>query len=179
MANLRIQLEPDDLSWDRFASALRSEADGRALRRDLARSWRVVGEEGAEAARRSIRHASMGRSRHAVSLREAIADGVAVHVSTAQVRPGVTIAWHRRGMKKAVRGKFGGADSILWRAGVLLNNGTRWGHPVFGRGYVVTGVPGARGWFHAPLRRRMPAMEEAVRQAYRDVVDRIRARSEH
>lgn len=176
MAAFEVRIEPDDMSWDRFATALRSEADGVALRRGLARSWRAIGEEGAEAARQSIRHAPMGRSSHAVPLREAIADGVKVHVSTAKRRPGVTIAWHRSGMKKAIRGK-GGERSILWRAGALLNSGARWGHPVYGRGYVVTGVPGARGWFHAPLRKRMPLMEQAVRQAYREAVDRIEKRS--
>lgn len=186
---MNVDIEPDEGTFRRLERALMNAADGREFFRDLERSWRAAASVAANDARRSARMISAPRSRHEVSLRSAIASGVRVHVSTGIQRRGirskvtgdasVAIAWHRSSMKKAARGKHKRyPQSILWRAGSLLNKGKRWSHPVFGlQPEVVTGVPQAKGWFDDSIEPHMPGMVLAIRQSYEELADRIETRS--
>lgn len=183
-----VEIEPDEASFRRLTMALRDAADGREFMRDLEREWRAAAAIPANDARRSARMISAPRSRHSVSLRAAIASGVKVHTYMGlrgkgrRVRAGgdaeVAIKLHRSSMKRAVRGKEGRPQSILWRAGWLLNRGRRWSHPVFGKPpNVITGIPQAKGWFDDSIRPHLPGMLVAVRQAYANMLDRIERRS--
>ena len=188
-----IQIKPDRISWGSLERALKTESRGIGLAADLERTWRAAATVAAADAKRSARMIAAPRSRHAVSLRSAIAAGVGVDTNlgagivkrsiggTKKSKQGfasVAIVWHRSAMKRAVRGKFARPESILWRAGWLLNKGRRWSHPVFGLGpNVVTGSPQAKGWFDDPIEPHLPGFALAVRQAYDDLVDRIERRS--
>lgn len=183
-----IEIAPDKPSFRSLERALRDAADGREMLGDLERAWRAAANVAANDARRSARMIAAPRSRHSVSLRAAIASGVKVHTSMGVQRKGrkvvgsgdasVAIAWHRSSMKRAVRGREGRPQSILWRAGWLLNNGRVWSHPVFGLGpNVRTGVPQAKGWFDDSIEPHLPGMVAAARQAYEEMVDRIERQS--
>lgn len=183
-----VTVEPDEASFRRVTLALLDAADGRELMRDLERQWRAAANVAANDARRSARAIAAPRSHHEVSLRAAIAKGVAVHTYMGlrgkgrKVRAGgdaeVAIKYHRSPMAAATRGKEKRPQSILWRAGWLLNRGRLWSHPVFGREpEVVTGVPQAKGWFDDSIAPHIPGLVAAVRDAYADMVDRIERRS--
>lgn len=184
MSTLHVKIEPDELSWKSLTRALRSESDGQELRRDLAKLWRAPAAAAATAAKAAIRGAPAQASTHAVSLRAAIAKGVRAHVYTGAGNPargkfpGVAVKWHRSPMGAARRGKRQSDESILWRAGQLLNRGRVWQHPVFGHGpNVTTGVLGAKGWFDRSVDPYKPAMAGAVRLGYDLMVARISRKS--
>lgn len=187
-----IEIEPDKTSWSTLRRALKDAADGREFLRDLEVSWRAAATVAANDARRSARMIPAPRSRHSVSLRAAIASGVKVETSMGVKKvgrgrragialagnPSVAIVWKRSGMAGATRGKEGRRQSILWRAGWLLNKGRVWKHPTFGLApNVVTGVPQAKGWFDDSIEPHLPGMTLAVRQAYNQMADRIERRS--
>lgn len=188
-----VSIEPDKRSWNALERALRDAADGREMLRDLEKSWRAAGNIAAADARRSARMIPAPRSKHTVSLRSAIAKGVGVDtdMGTGRVHRGggvykdskrslasVAIVWRRSPMAKARRGKYKRAQSILWRAGSLLNKGKLWTHPVFGLSpNVTTGVPQAKGWFDDAIEPHKPGLVAAVHQAYKEMVDKIERRS--
>lgn len=185
---MNVDIEPDHASFRRVERAFRDAADGRELLRDLEKSWRAAASVAANDARRSARMIAAPRSGHAVSLRSAIASGVKVHTYMGAKAKGrrvvgggdaeVAVKWHRSSMAKATRGRFRRPQSILWRAGWLLNRGKRWSHPVFGLGpNVVTGIPQAKGWFDDSIEPHLPGLFVAVRQSYAEMVDRIERRS--
>lgn len=183
-----VSIEPDQPSWRQLKRALLDAADGREFLRDLQRSWRVAAGVAASDARRSARAIAAARSRHEVSLRSAIAKGVQAHTYMGIRGKGrrmrlagdaeVAIKWHRSPMGMATRGKYKRRESILWRAGWLLNRGRRWSHPVFGSGpNVVTGVPQAKGWFDDSIAPHLPGLIAVVRQSYAELADRIERQS--
>jgi hypothetical protein len=186
---VEVQITPDRLSWDSLERALKAESRGFEFLAGLEKDWRAAGSIAAADARRSARSIAAGRSQHAVSLRSAIAAGVQVHtymgarakgksVAGGRTDAEVAIAWHRRSMARAVRGVHGRPQSILWRAGWLLNKGRRWSHPVFGlRPNVVTGVPQGKGWFDDSLEPHLPGLALVVRDSYEEMIRRINARS--
>jgi hypothetical protein len=60
-----------------------------------------------------------------------------------------------------------------------LNDNGRFRHPVFGReSFVDQSVPGARGWFHDPMRAGAPAVrkdiEAAMDSVARQLAERVR-----
>jgi hypothetical protein len=189
MGAVELNIEPDKASWHSLERALRDAADGRELLNDLERSWRAAATIAANDAKRSARMISAPRSRHAVSLRSAIASGVGVDtdMGAGKVNRGggvskpskstlasVAITWRRSGMKKARRGRKKRAESILWRAGWLANKGhPGWSHPVFGLGPNVTTNLAGKGWFDDSIEPHKPGFVLAVRQAYGELVDAI------
>lgn len=183
-----VEIRPDRPSWNSLERALKDASDGREFIADLEKTWRAAANIAAADARRSARMIPAPRSRHSVSLRAAIASGVKVHTYMGAKAKGrkvvgggdaeVAIKYHRSSMKKAVRGRHGRPQSILWRAGWLLNKGRQWTHPTFGLAPNVTsGVPQAKGWFDDSIEPHKPGLFLAVRQAYEDMVDRIERRS--
>lgn len=187
-----VDIRPDKASFKALERALRDGADGREFLADLDKSWRAAGEVAARDAKRSARMIAAPRSRHSVSLRQAIAAGVKVETSMGVTKSGrgrsaqfsakgnasVAVVWKRSAMKKATRGRFRRPQSILWQAGWLLNKGRMWSHPVFGLGpNVTTGIPQAKGWFDDSVLPHLPGMALAAGQAYEELVDRIERRS--
>ena len=181
MATVEFKLDP--LTYHSLLRALKAESDGAQLRRQLAREWRAAGEVAANDARRSARAIAAPRSRHAVSLRSAIAAGVRVDVHAGaptkkhRYGPSVEIAWHRGPMAKANR-KEKSTRSVLWRAGWLLNKGKRWEHVAWGRktGRRI-GIPQAKGWFDDAIEPHKVVFYQVARGAVQDVLDRIESRS--
>lgn len=179
---MKVSVKLDQTSYHAFVHALKAESDGKALHRQLEREWRAIGTVAAADARRAIRYVPSHTSTHTVSLRAAIASGVKVEANTVldparKKWPGVAIVWHRSAMAKAVRGKKASPKSILWRAGQLFNRGSAWEHPFYGRGSYRQQPVAAKGWFDNSIEPHKPGMVEAVRQVYREMVDRIARRS--
>lgn len=183
-----VEIQPDRDTFRRLERALMDAADGREFLRDLERAWRAAASIAAADARRSARAIPAPRSRHEVSLRQAIAEGVRPHTYMGVRGKGrslrvagtaeVAIKYHRSPMAKARRGIHKRDASVLWRAGWLLNRGRRWKHPVFGLApNVVTGIPQAKGWFDDAIEPHLPGIAAVIRKSYEDLVDRIERRS--
>lgn len=165
------RVEIDSTALKLLYRALKAEADGKELARDLRRGLRAVAQPAKLAAQAAIltmpsKHQS-ARNRHDPrSIREAIANSITVNVSLTGKRSVVAIKQHRRGMPRRGRNV---KTSTLWRAGRMFNAGSikggriGWFHPTFGHGPQVFQVTSRRWWFDGTLARfRGPAVEAAA-----------------
>ena len=159
----------DQTSVRLLVHALKSEANGKDLRRDLLRGLRAAAQPAAVAVKAAIMtmpsqgaHAGDEDSR---SLRASIAAGIKVHVKLAgkAKHVGVAIAAHSKGMPRRFR-----------RAPKYLNRRRPWRHPVFGnRENWVSQVSGKPGWFDDTLKAYRPEFVRAAGEALDNVAQRI------
>lgn len=170
---MQVEAQFDQTSVRLLVHALRAEANGKDLRRDLLRGLRAAAQPAAIAVKTAIlsmpsagAHSGDGDSR---SLRAAIAAGIKVHVklSGKAKHIGVTIAAHSRGMPREFR-----------RAPKYLNRRRPWRHPVFGnRENWVSQVSRRPGWFDGTLKAYRPAVARAADEALDNVARRISAKT--
>jgi hypothetical protein len=155
---LRIEVDPKSLRL--LVRALRKEADGKELVRDLKRNLVAVAEPAAAAARASI--LSM-ESHHddEPGLRAAIARRTRVSIRTTGRRAGVAIRSSKLGMPRGFR-----------NAPKRLNARGGWRHPVFGHDRWVSQM-GKPGWFDDTIAKFKPAAREAAHRAMVDIAKRI------
>lgn len=154
-------VEVDQRDLKRLVVALRREADGKELRRDLVRGLRSAVAPAAAAARTSILSMPVrgAADREGVSLRAAVAAGVKVEIRTTG-RAGVFVVARSNGMPR----KFRTAPKRL--------NARGWRHPVHGTKKWVTQV-GKPGWFDDTLKHAKPGANRAAGEALDDVAKRI------
>lgn len=163
-----IGVEMDTSALRGLGRALAAEADGKQLRKDLAREIRQSLEPGkAEVIGRV--HAAMpsGSSpREGPPLRAAVARSVKVEARLSGRSTGARIKVTKRGMPR----RFVNAPK-------RLNADGGWSHPVFGRPETVT-QRGAPGWFDDTLAghggRYRAAVVAAMESAARRIASRVR-----
>lgn len=155
-------IEADRRSFARVERALRDEADGRELRRDLADNLHSALEPAVGAVRAAVMSMATGGLPHAGEpLRVAVAAGVQVEVQLSGRAAGARIVATKHGMPRGFA-----------QAPKRLNARRGWRHKVYGRDVWVRQV-GAPGWFDDTLRRGQERYRTAVRVALDRVARRI------
>lgn len=157
-------IEVDRASLRLLVAALRKEADGRELKRDLVRELRVVATPALVAARAAIL-AMPSTSTREPGLRATVAKNTKISVTTTGRRAGVRI----RAMKTPMLRGFRNAPK-------RLNAKGGWRHPVFKTGKWVTQL-GQPGWFDDTLPPFKPAAVAGAAAAMDAVARRISART--
>lgn len=175
----RVEVDRTDMRL--LLRALRDEADGKEMRRDLVRGLRVAVEPAAAAARASILSMGVhGRSHPTPGLRASVARATKVSVRTGRNRPGVVV---RVKKTKTVRG-FDNAPK-------RLNSKKGWRHPVpvprrEREALEAAGLPvepawvtqmGKPGWFDEPMKAAAPAAIAAAELTLDNVARRISAKT--
>lgn len=159
-----LEFSLDQRALVQVQKALRTESDGKALRRDLVKELRatvapIIPE--VRSAVRSIPATTIANP----SLREAVASQVKAQVRLGGKTPGVAV---RVGTARDPRGfRF---------AARRLNRG-QWRHKVFGQDVWVEQRSGRTGWFDAVMLRHRDDAREAVGKAVHAMAVRIAERS--
>lgn len=150
---------------DALARALRAEADGKQLRKELAANLRNALKPGADQAKSSI----MGMvSLHGAqpALRSAIAK---------KIRPEVKLGGRWTGARvKAFKTKnIRGFPNAPKRT----NSARGWRHPVWGNADVWVQQRGKLEWFDKPFRGREGIYKQAIHEAMEEMARRIADRA--
>lgn len=148
------------------ARALRAEADGRELRRELTRQLRAAMNPIVADARAAARAIPSGGGHAGTPLRPAVARAVRPPVVRLSGKnPNVAI---RVGMTPQVRG---------FRSAPRRLNKASWRHPVYGNRAVWVRQVGRPGWFDDTVRGRREEFRDQVLDVVKAMTDRIAARS--
>ncbi len=147
--------------------ALKSEADGKALRRDLIRNLRKpLAPAVAEIKAGVMAIPAHGLPAKGEPLRPAVARKIATQVKLSGRAPGVRVKARKT---EAVRG--------FRNAPKRLNSPKGWRHPVWGnRGAPWVTQIGRPHYFDEPLEHRRPEFRHAVVQAMEDTARRLSIR---
>lgn len=157
-----IALETDASALKRVAMALRQEADGKQLHRDLGKNIRKALAPGVAEVRQGIRSMpSAGAPAEGGSLRAAIARRIRAQAKMSGRFPGARVRVTKRGMPRGFE-----------LAARRTNRKKGWRHPVYGKDRWVQQI-GKPGWFDDPLRRGRPRYRAAVLAAMNDAARRI------
>lgn len=146
-----IEMSVDERRLRDLARALRSEEDGKALRRDLLREMRLVLNPTRTAARQALK-ALPSRGHAGPKLRAAVAAKVMVQIKPSGRFPGAAL----RAKKTPNLRKFRNAPK-------RLNARTGWTHPVYGRPTVTVRQTGRPGWFDDTTRKDRAKHRRAMR----------------
>lgn len=160
-----MSVEIDPVSYRLLVSALRKEADGKELRRDLIRGLRVAAQPALTAVRAAVMSMPSSSSQ-TPGLRASVASHTRITVRLSRKRPGVSIKASKRGLPRGFR-----------NAPKNLNRGEGWRHPVFGDRENWVPQVGRPGWFDDTLRTFKPSTVEAAKHAMDAVARRISART--
>ncbi len=164
MPRVDLEIRADD--FRDLARALRREADGKALRRDMIRNLRAAVNPAVAEVRAAVRALpSQGSPRDGAQLRSAIAQQTRPYVRMSGRSPGVSIKAKKSGMPRGFR-----------NAPKRLNSKTGWRHPVWGKGWVHQTVS-RPGWFDDTLRGRRPKYKDAVSTAVEAMAQRLARRA--
>jgi hypothetical protein len=157
------RIEVDRRSLTLLVRALRREADGKAMARDLIKEQRVVAQPALEAVRAAI--LSMPSiSTVAPGLRQTVARKTRISVRTTGRRAGVSIRALKTGMPREFK-----------NAPKRLNARQGWRHPVFGNRDRWVSQVGKPGWFDDTLTAQRPAIIRAVSRVLEHAANRISA----
>lgn len=150
-----------------LAAAMKAEADGKALRRDLLREIRDAARPLVPSLQSAVRALpDVSPATASPSLREAVASQITVGARLSGRSTGVKVTV---GTKKDPRGfRF---------AGRKLNSRRGWRHPVFGNREVWATQTG-REWFEPTILTRREEVQRAVMDAVEAMARRIAARAE-
>lgn len=158
---MEFRVEVDQRDLTRLTTALRQEADGKQLRKDLVDGLKKAAEPAAAAARASILSMPVsGLTRATPGLRATVAAATKVSVRTSG-RAGVFVVVGKGTMPR----DFPNAPS-------RLNARKGWRRRVFGTDKWVTQV-GKPGWFDDTMHHFDPIAERAAKEAMDDVAKRI------
>lgn len=165
MAGPPFELRATHEGLDALARALRAEADGKQLRKELAQNLREKLKPGAEQAKSSI----MGMvSLHGAqpALRSSIAK---------KIRPEVKLGGRWTGARvKAFKTKnIRGFPNAPKRT----NSARGWRHPVYGNTDVWVHQRGKLEWFDKAFRGREGIYKQAIQEAMEDMARRIADRA--
>lgn len=164
------QVELDPVSFRRLFQALKAEADGKELRRDLVRNLRAAAQPALVAVRSAVMVGGASTPRRASEadarpFRATVARNTTIRVRTSGRRIGVSI----RAKRVAIRG----IDDVAW----TLNNKASWRHPLFGNREHWYATTGRKGWFDGTLKAFRPQFVAAAGEALDAVAERISART--
>lgn len=161
---VEVTVQADD--FRHLARAMRQEADGKRLRRDMIRNLRVAVGPAVIEVRAAVRALpSGGGPRDGAQLRQSVAQQTRPYVRMTGRSPGVSIKAKKRGMPRG----FANAPK-------RLNSATGWRHPVYKTGVWVQQRVGRPGWFDDTLRRRRGKYHVAVSSAVEQMARRIASR---
>jgi hypothetical protein len=155
------RVEVDRKSLALLVAALRREADGKAMARDLVKQLRVAAQPALEAVRAAI----LSMPSHSVvtpGLRQAVARKTRISVRTTGRRAGVAIRALKTGMPREFK-----------NAPKRLNAKQGWRHPVFGDRDRWVSQVGKPGWFDDTLTAQRPAVVHAVSRVLEHAANRI------
>lgn len=158
-------VEVDRRSLVLLVAALRKEADGKELRRDLVRNLRAVATPALQAARAAIL-AMPSMSTREPGLRASVAKQTKISVTTTGRRAGIRIRALKTGMPRGFR-----------NAPKRLNSRKGWRHPVFGNREVWRSQMGQPGWFDDTIPPFKPAAVAAAAAAMDAVARRVSQRT--
>lgn len=159
-------VEVDEKSLRRLVAALRTEATGQALRRDLTRDFAIAAEPAREAVRAAILSMpSPAEITRGPGLRSAVASKVVIKVKLGGRSPGAAIIAKKSGMPRGFA-----------MAPKRLNSRRGWRHQVFGTNEIVhqEGLP---GWFDDTLPRFRANFHRAAKKAMDAMADRVADRT--
>jgi len=160
----RVEVDERDLVL--LVAALRDEADGRQLNRDLVAELRAIAEPAAAAARGAILSMGVSGLHHAEpGLRSSVAEHTKVVVRVSGRHPSVGIRVSKVGMPRG----FSNAPK-------RLNAASGWRHQVFGQDVWVS-QRGRPGWFDDTIARFKPAAERGAQRAMDSMAERISVRT--
>lgn len=157
-----VELTIDQQALQALNRALKSEADGKKLRRDLGKNIRQALEPAKAAVRSELM--GMGTSGLPVAgppLRATVLGNLKAEARFSGRATGARLRIRKKGMPRG----FANAPK-------RLNQKRGWRHKVFGRDVWVTQV-GKPDYFHRPLRHRKDEFRAAVLQAMEDMAQRI------
>ncbi|MFD9706212.1 hypothetical protein [Lentzea sp. NPDC059081] len=155
-----VELSVDERRLRDLARALKSEEDGKELRKDLVKTSRAVLNPTRNAARAAIK--SMPSRGHAgPKLRTAVAQKVMVQIKTNGRYPGAVL----RAKKTPKLRKFRNAPK-------RLNARSGWNHPSINNPDVTVHQDGKPGWFDDTTRKD----RKKYRRELRGVIQRAEAR---
>lgn len=156
-----VELTVDQQSVKAVGDALKAEADGKALRRDLLRQMRTAAAPAVPDVQAAV-HALPGTMVASPGLRDAVASQVKVDARLSGHYTGVRV---RIGTKKDPRGfKF---------AGRKMNRRRGWNHPVFGNREVWVNQTEGSEWFETTVAKRRDEVRAAVLDAVNAMAQRI------
>lgn len=163
-----VDLTVDQQQLRDLTRALRREADGKELRRDLIKALQPVAEPAKDRAVSQLMatgHAGLPTAGE--PLRASIARKLKVSVRLSGRAPGVTV---QQGRTPGVRG--------FRLAGRAMNARRGWRHPVYGRrGTWVQQRTTPAGWFDDAMKDSRRAARQAVVGVMRDMAQRIARRA--
>lgn len=161
-----ITLDVDQQALVRVAGAMRKEADGKDLRKDLIKSTKAALQPAVGELRGAIlAMPSHGDPRKGPPLRQTIAARVRTEVKLSGRAPGARV---KVGKTKSLRG--------FANAPMRTNRRSSWRHPVFNSGVWVsqTGKP---GWFDDTVMYRRQQYRRAVLDVVEEMARRVASRS--
>lgn len=159
----QVELTIEQQNMTALARALKSEADGKLLRRDLLRALRATADTPVSEAKARIRATPTRGLRNGVSLRNEVANSIKPVARLSGQMTGVSI--RQSGTSQLRQFKM---------AGRRFNRGS-FRRPVFGTArYVVQ--QGNKGWFDDPMKDAGPEAKEAVLGVIVDMSERIARR---
>lgn len=161
-----LELSVDQQALAALGRALAAEADGKALRRELAANLRKAVEPAKQAAVGELMSMATGGMAHGEEpLRVAVARQVKAEARLSGRSTGVRL----KAMKKRMPREFHNAPK-------RLNSVKGWRHQVFGRDVYVeqTGKP---GWFDDPIAQDKDEYRQAVLDAMESMAQRISERA--
>jgi len=175
MAKPPVELTLDQHQLVKMRKAVASEADGKALRKDLIKDLRAAALPGVPKLQAAVRELpDINPVQYEPRLRESVAKQVKVAAALGGKNPGVKF---RVGGTAKIRG--------FRLAGRRLNNPDGWRHPVFGKAgngesteawVTQVGNNGER-WFEPTILRDVDEYREAVRKAIAAMARRIASKT--
>jgi len=162
---IQIGTDSERAKFRALIARIKTEADGKLLRRELYAEIRGLMQPAVAEVRQGFMQMQTGGLSHAgPELRPAVAANVKVGLSSGARLTGARIYVSKKGLPR----KFSNAPRDI--------NAGQWEHPA-GRGAETTVTQqGAPGVFDDPLRARAPELREAITEAMRHMADRIAAR---
>lgn len=157
-----VELSVEQEGLQALGRALKAEADGKKLRRDLSKNLREALEPIKEEARSNLMGvASAGLTRGA-PLRTTVLDQMKAEARLSGKSTGARLRVRRRGMPRGFAS-----------AGKALNNPAGWRHPVFNTGTWVQQIAIPPEWFDRATRAGHDQAQDKAMRAMEDMAKRI------
>lgn len=161
---------PVDLSIDQQAlqalgRAVRAEADGKALRKDLLKHLRKTADPIKQEAKSNLLGIASAGLSQGQPLRQAVASQIKAEARLSGRSTGVRLKVRRKGMPR-------GFDN----APKALNNPQGWRHRVYGRDVWTQQVALPGEWFDRATRRKHSELRKAVIEAMNETAKRVAAK---
>lgn len=157
-----VELTVEQEGLQSLGRALKAEADGKALRRDLMKAMRAALEETKQQAHSNLMGVSSAGLSGGESLRSAVASQMKAEARLSGRSTGARLRVRRKGMPRSFR-----------NAPKALNNPSGWRHQVYGRDVWVQQVAVPTEWFDRATRQGHDRDREAVLQVMEDMAERI------